>query len=463
MKGPGLAILLLLLPQEPPPAPPRERSALPRQPAEAATFLTAVPDHPGSVILGRPGRTSVTVSLLMHAGAEGQLVWGPAAKPLPAAGRRLRLAPGVPQEVDLEGLKADTAYHYAFLEPTSGRRLLPVAGPGTFRTARAPGQSFTFTITADSHLDGSCDLDRYRRTLALARQAHPDFHIDLGDTFMTEKHPDRTAAAAQYAAQRYWLGGLAEASPLVLVLGNHDGEGLDRRGEAPAEGLGRWSHALRLKLFPALRADGFTTTSGSPWSDTGAWSWGDALFVVLDPYWTSTPTRGGREPWNSTLGTAQVEWLARTLRASKARFKFLFIHQLTGSDHPAGRGGAEASAYQEWGGRELDGSDGFKARRPGWEKPVHDLLVETGVTAVFHGHDHFYARQTRDGITYQLVPQPAHRNDRTHHAEVYGYRMGTFLPPSGFLKVDVSPASVGVFYVRSDSTVADRYELTAAR
>src|SRR5512137_545843 len=131
-----------------------------------------------------------------------------------------------------------------------------------------------------------------------------------------------------------------------------------------------------------------------------------------------------------TLGTTQHDWLARTLRNSQARFKFIFIHQLTGSYHASGRGGAEAAAYQEWGGRDLDGSDALAMYRSGWGLPVHRLLVETGVTAVFHGHDHFYARQELDGIVYQLVPQPAHRNDRSPHAEEYGYKEGLFLPNS---------------------------------
>ena len=43
----------------------------------------------------------------------------------------------------------------------------------------------------------------------------------------------------------------------------------------------------------------------------------------------------------------------------------------------------------------------------------------------------FFAHQLLDGITYQLVPQPAHRNHRKHHAEEYGYESGTFIPNSG--------------------------------
>lgn len=87
------------------------------------------------------------------------------------------------------------------------------------------------------------------------------------------------------------------------------------------------------------------------------------------------------------------------------------FHQLVGGLDKGGRGGVEAATLFEWGGREKDGRDTFAVNRPGWEKPVHKLLVENDVSAVFHGHDHFYAHQELDGIVYQLVPQPAHRGE----------------------------------------------------
>ena len=69
------------------------------------------------------------------------------------------------------------------------------------------------------------------------------------------------------------------------------------------------------------------------------------------------------------------------------------------------RGGAEAAAYFEWGGENADGSWGFDTQRPGWGGvPIHQLMVENGVSAYFHGHDHQYVYETRDGIVYQESP-----------------------------------------------------------
>jgi hypothetical protein len=42
--------------------------------------------------------------------------------------------------------------------------------------------------------------------------------------------------------------------------------------------------------------------------------------------------------------------------------------------------------------------------------PIHQLLVRNKVAAVFHGHDHLFAKQDLDGIVYQEVPQPSSPN-----------------------------------------------------
>ena len=64
-----------------------------------------------------------------------------------------------------------------------------------------------------------------------------------------------------------------------------------------------------------------------------------------------------------------------------------------------------ASLY-EWGGRNSDGVWEFDERRPDWELPIHQLMVENGVTIFFQGHDHLYARQELDSLIYQEVPNP---------------------------------------------------------
>jgi hypothetical protein len=185
--------------------------------------------------------------------------------------------------------------------------------------------------------------------------------------------------------------------------------------------------------------------------DYYAWTWGDALFVVLDPFWFTQKQRNGEDNWKRTLGDAQYQWLQRTLETSRAKFKFIFIHHLVGGADAQNRGGAEATPFYEWGGKNADGSAGFKANRPGWPAPIHQLLVQNKVSAVFHGHDHFYAKQDLDGIVYQLVPQPGYPgNGRApRSAAEYGYVNGTILGSSGHLRVSVSAQQAKVDYVRT--------------
>ena len=58
----------------------------------------------------------------------------------------------------------------------------------SFHTQRRGGSTFRFTIQADSHLDENSLFEMYQRTLSNVKADAPDFHIDLGDTFMCEKH-----------------------------------------------------------------------------------------------------------------------------------------------------------------------------------------------------------------------------------------------------------------------------------
>jgi hypothetical protein len=88
--------------------------------------------------------------------------------------------------------------------------------------------------------------------------------------------------------------------------------------------------------------------------------------------------------------------------------------------------------------------------RPGWGKPIHQLMADNHVTIFFHGHDHLFVRQNLDGVTYQLVPQPCIREYRVgDHAAEYGYVNGDVVGNSGHLRVKVDGGKVTVDYVRS--------------
>ncbi|MCU0784032.1 MAG: metallophosphoesterase [Verrucomicrobia bacterium] len=313
---------------------------------------------------------------------------------------------------------------------------------------------FVFTITADSHLDDHTDRVFYQQTLKRAAADKPVFHIDLGDTFMSEKLTNCAVAAQQYLDQRRYFDLLG--TTVHLVIGNHDGES-GRYLDDTTNKLATWSRAMRLRYFPEpLAPDG---------RNYYAWSHSNALFVVLDPFWFTPRARRNDDNWHRTLGKAQYDWLKHSLEAGEAKFKFVFIHHLVGGADRQGRGGSEVAPFYEWGGKNADGSDGFAQHRPGWTAPIHQLLLTNHVSAVFHSHDHLYAKQELDGIVYQEVPQPGDPNGSTRSAAEYGYKSGVILGNSGYLRVTVSPQQAKVEFVRTEigkaDSIADSYVISA--
>jgi len=184
---------------------------------------------------------------------------------------------------------------------------------------------------------------------------------------------------------------------------------------------------------------------------------------VLDPYWFTQRQGGGNDLWGRTSGRA-IPVAQAHLETSQARFKFIFIHHLVGGVNNQNRGGAEAAPFYEWGGKNSDGTDGFAQHRPDWPAPIHKLLVQNKVSAVFHGHDHFYAQQELDGIVYQLVPQPGcPGNGRPpRSASEYGYARGQILGSSGHLRVKVRSDRTTVDYIGANQSVLHSFTLQPA-
>ena len=425
-------------------------------------FQTDVPAHAYDAILGNPTATSIAVSVISYRHGDACLEYGVQGRPM-LRSDVLHVHETLPVRFDLRRLRPDTEYAWRFLFRAEGGREFEAGEWSSFRTVPSVDASFTFTVTADSHLDENTSTEVYARTLANARAARPDFHVDLGDTFMTDKRRDFRDAAPQYMAQRYWLGLLGSSVPLFLALGNHDGEA--GYGGHEIDQVAGWSFAQRTVHFPPPETTGGPNamyTGRTSWGEEGggnwfAFHWGPALCIVLDPFSNTMSKPRGRgseveltdDSWGMTLGRAQYDWLAATLAASRAPFRFVFLHHLVGGRGRVARGGVEAASYFEWGGRNADGTEGFGKRRPGWPMPIHRLLVEHGVSAVFHGHDHLFVTNELDGIVYQCVPQPGNARGGTRSAAEYGYSSGTILGSPGHLRVEVTPREATVKFVRS--------------
>lgn len=474
------------------------------------------PAQPGpvanlSLILGRPSDRTITLSVQSATEVEAFVeFWKPSAA-LQKTPTKL-LKPGIPTEFEIAGLSPGTSYHYRLNTRAPGAASFAKGDESQFRTQRPPGESFTFAVQGDSHPERAgrmFDADLYTTTMRNVAKDRPDFYFMMGDDFSIERliesnNKSQAAVNEVYAQQRAFLGIVGASTPLMLVNGNHE-QAAKYLLDGTANNFAVLAGKARTAFFPLPAPNTFYSGDSHPVDHIGllrdyyAWEWGDALFVVIDPYWHSdvavdneagtkaprkdagrTPKdqgdnardskrrardnqdadqnkdatdpvqetnrrgKGGRDLWQITLGDDQYQWLRTTLMQSKARFKFVFSHHVLGT----GRGGIEQAGKFEWGGEDNRGVDRFAQMRPTWQQPIHDLMRDSGVTIFFQGHDHLYARQELDGVVYQSCPNPADPTFTAFNRDAY--KTGDILPNSGYLRVTVNAdASVKVEYVRS--------------
>lgn len=432
---------------------------------------------------------------------------------------------GEPIVVELTGLTKDTLYYYRVHYQAIGQGDAP-DNVHSFRTQRAKGATFHFGVQGDTHPERANNkmfhADLFTLTMQQVRDRQPDLYFMLGDDFSIEKiiqnfkdanygagHvfqrsvegvasyatyqslakplsqsmiTDGVSAPQSNAAYRemreMYLGLMANATSLMLTNGNHEQAHLANLGGIFTN-ASIWAADARLKYYPLPAPGGFYTgdetkigsMNGYPTlaaadgylRDYYAFTWGDALFVTIDPYWHSATISPDStlfddpEPkWGATLGDVQYAWLKKTLETSDAKWKFVFAHHVNGNN----RGAAAIVGVQEWGGE-----PGFKENRPGWDKPIHQLFKDTNVTIFFQGHDHMFARESVDGVVYQEVPSPGDNSYFAYNCDAYGPPAITWqgppgygvydpsysvrMPNTGFLDVTVTPDHVRVDYIRT--------------
>lgn len=376
--------------------------------------------------------------------------------------------------VSLTDLLPDNRYYYRIQYRASGS-----TGPYTpnreasFNTQRLPGSTFSFAVQGDSHPErerNMFDPGLYNQTLAAVAAEHPDFYITSGDDFSVDTlQPPYTAAAVtgRYTLQLPYFNLLGV--PLFLVTGNHEETSLANynlpNDAANSNKVPIWAQNAHNTYYPSPGPNdpvtgsfytGNTTTLPGigQLKDYYAWTWGDALFVVIDPYWSSPvqvdtglggqngTTGKASDRWAVTHGDAQYAWLKQTLEQSKAKWKFIFAHHVMGTS----RGGVEIADQYEWGGRNPNGVSAFSVNRPSWSMPIHQLMVANKVTIFFQAHDHLFARQQLDGVVYQSLPNPADNTYTAFNADAY--TTGNIFPNSGYTKITVGPTAVKVDYIR---------------
>ncbi len=407
-------------------------------------------------LLCRPGATSMSLSVMFEKAVEVYAEYGTSPGAYASVTPKQTAGAGVPVLIVFDALEPDTRYYYRTAWTRSGASTYSFGPERQFHTKRSPGSTFSFTLEADPH---PYDKKGSHRLWSIALQNQlrdsPDFLIDLGDTFGDDHNPTTITEAEirqLHLDCRPFFGLACHSVPFLFCMGNHEGESGYYLLQSVPDNLAIWGTRWRKYYFPNPVPDRFTTGNtaiepfgvGAP-ENYYAMEWGDALIIVLDAYRYYTTSAKPRK-WDWTIGREQYEWFKRTLETSKAKFTFVINHHTLGE----ARGGATTAMLYEWGGTEGDGKPStFATNRPGWEMPIHQLMVKHGVSIYFQGHDHLYAREVVDGIVYQEIPMPSDSTQVIGTLDNGDAYTDLKIDASGHLRVTVAPGGATVDYVRA--------------
>lgn len=368
------------------------------------------------------------------------------------------MMPSAAIELPISGLSPNARYacrvEYAAAQSPQQWHVLEPAT--TFQSQKNAGRTFSFAVMGDAHWGQVGNVPRngarwhagINTMKEIARADCHDFTVELGDApFPSVVSYD--AALQKYVEYREYIAAVAQRMPIYMALGNHECEaGFYQRGtDDPAEQGALWNRLTaeqyrqlwctqaRQTCIPNPRGDtypeggegapGYDSFAdwfgvAGPWNEGAprshlqnfyAWTWGDALFIVLDPF---RYTRVGsvwfpNSPSQYSLGPTQMQWLEDVLASSTATWKFIFAH------HQVGGGLINRAGHLI-----EDGGDGYaygrgsaiEAARPETEQArIHELMLLHNVQFFVYGHDHGFTHSLLDGIHYLGCGRPTHLND----------------------------------------------------
>ena len=456
-----------------------------------ANFLASTITFTGTELLGRPEANSIAIKIVPDADITLYYEYGTTSGEYTHTTATVSATAGEPKMVTLSGLTANTKYYYRMQYSVNGGADWVVRTENSFHTQRASGSTFTFTITSDAHVNIMLgDSSTWINTLNDVKDDQADFEIDLGDTIAMDNGStsvsvgDTAAAEQMYKDALPYFNIISGSTPIYLMAGNHEQQEAWHLLAPIAGSLPVIGKNAEKKFYLNPVPDSFYSGDTDTYSyldddqlrqDYYAWTWGDALFVVITPFWYTTTkpyttlvgggetdTTGSGDRWDWTLGQEQFEWLTSTLENSSADYKFIFSHQIVGGNSLSspdqvnyGHGGVDSAHLVEWGGYDVDGTTwGWDTERQGWgSQPIHQMMVANGVTAFFHGHDHQYAYEKLDGIVYQAVPSASFStNFGIYTTGGNDGKTIQALSSPGHLRVTVGPEETQVDYIRTGET-----------
>ena len=304
----------------------------------------------------------------------------------------------------VKGLEEDTYYYY---RPVWGKDNNYYTGTQrNFRTAKGEGKSFKFLILSDLHITDSDGKDPFNDLISLAPTilaSNPDFIVDNGDFV----NADSGNAFFQNIMDAVYLRGfrlstkLYNSVPVMHVAGNH--EAINQFYGEP--GCKNFFDAYLCKPFlndPAILAGESwekyysTFRNGNPEGTYYSWEWGNAKFIVLDPFlYTTKWPKSCNESQPYTLGKKQKQWFLNELETSDKKWIMIFMHHMLNGAEPDGftnycyaRGSVAPTNI-------LKGTTLNEIVTP---------LASHQKVIVFTGHDHIFSKEVFEGLWFVSCP-----------------------------------------------------------
>ena len=357
----------------------------------------------------------------------------------------------------LQDLVPATRYEYRLLLKQGSDESLRQAVTGSFTTQRKGPASYTALLMTDPHTGyfppGSGPVLTLDRVVQNASRAKAEFVLDLGDNVAwagSREFPQTNSngALSAYARYRRQIGPLSAHCPHFAVIGNWSGES----GKFPEKSI-QIAASVRRNLLPGPNHQTYPQ-GGSEGEDYYAFSWGDALYVILNIQTYSKPSKPDRLPtlmadvneieeW--TLGEKQMSWFEATLKNATERFRFVCMH------HPAGGNAGDPL-------NTVYGRGGARAWNTGEQVRIHSLMKKHKVQMFLYGHDHVFVDDVVEGIHYTL-PGSCGAPWKFTKAET-GYER--FWPDSGHAQLDVTPENATVTFINIEGKTLHKFSVLPA-
>jgi predicted phosphodiesterase len=323
-------------------------------------------------------------------------------------------------ELALGGLNGSSAVYYRITIAATGAPGNSITLPEkSFRTARGPGDPFSFSVAGDNRPTSDTVQQPVAWVTILGQMEGEglDLVLNVGDVI----YGNGSDSLAQNVAK--WEGLFAVTTPLTyttpfyIAAGNHE----------------RLSYANSRAGFEQEFT--FPVNNGADAATYGehyySFDNGDTHFISLS---TEIPGQEG------LITGDQKAWLEADLAVQDKPWIIVFMHRplfsgIHGGDPWVNTGNAAGQQNRA---------------------AIHSLFLQHGVDVVFEGHDHYYLRHEEDGIQYvitggggcSLSATPALQPGDVFAASVFEH-----------VKVDETATSLGVSVIDSSGAMVESFTI----